>query len=104
VRNQFRRPRPPATPTRQPFSPLGTDRTTARATRASASSSCRWRTSCWRRWASGGEQDWDRFAPLFEVAQRKMERKHYRQRLDLMHNEKMRQETLEDLGADLYVD
>ena len=52
----------------------------------------------------GGDEDWDRFAPLFEVAQRKMERKHYRQRLDLMFSEKQRQETLEDLGADPYVD
>ena len=51
-----------------------------------------------------GDEDWDRFAPLFEVAQRKVERKHYRQRLDLMFGEKQRQETLEDLGADPYVD
>jgi preprotein translocase subunit SecA len=52
----------------------------------------------------GSDEDWDRFAPLFELAQRKMERKHYRQRLDLMFSEKQRQETLEDLGADPYVD
>jgi preprotein translocase subunit SecA len=52
----------------------------------------------------GGDEDWDRFAPLFELAQRKTERKHYRQRLDLMFGEKQRQETLEDLGADPYVD
>jgi preprotein translocase subunit SecA len=52
----------------------------------------------------GGDEDWDRFAPLFELGQRKMERKHYRQRLDLMFSEKQRQETLEDLGADPYVD
>jgi preprotein translocase subunit SecA len=52
----------------------------------------------------GGDEDWDRFAPLFEVAQKKVERKHYRQRLDLMFGEKQRQETLEDLGADPYVD
>jgi preprotein translocase subunit SecA len=52
----------------------------------------------------GGDDDWDRFAPLFEAAQRKTERKHYRQRLDLMYSEKQRQETLEDLGADPYVD
>jgi preprotein translocase subunit SecA len=51
-----------------------------------------------------GDEDWDRFAPLFEVAQRKVERKHYRQRLDLMFSEKQRMETLEDLGADPYVD
>jgi preprotein translocase subunit SecA len=52
----------------------------------------------------GGDEDWDRFAPLFEMAQKKVERKHYRQRLDLMFGEKQRQETLEDLGADPYVD
>jgi preprotein translocase subunit SecA len=52
----------------------------------------------------GGDEDWDRFAPLFEVAQKKMEKKHYRQRLDLMFSEKQRMETLEDLGADPYVD
>jgi hypothetical protein len=33
-----------------------------------------------------------------------MERKHFRQRLDLMYAEKQRMETLEDLGADPYVD
>src|SRR5204863_2545272 len=42
----------------------------------------------------GGDEDWDRFAPLFEMAQKKVERKHYRQRLDLMFGEKQRQETL----------
>ena len=52
----------------------------------------------------GGDEDWDRFAPLFELAQRKTDRKHYRQRLDLMFDEKQRQETLKDLGADPYVD
>jgi preprotein translocase subunit SecA len=52
----------------------------------------------------GGDDDWDRFGPLFEKGQRKTERKHYKQRLDLMYSEKQRQETLEDLGADPYVD
>jgi preprotein translocase subunit SecA len=52
----------------------------------------------------GSDEDWDRFAPLFELAQRKTEKKHYRQRLDLMFSEKQRMETLEDLGADPYVD
>jgi preprotein translocase subunit SecA len=33
-----------------------------------------------------------------------MERRHYRQRLDLMMYEKQRQEILKDLGADPYVD
>ena len=53
---------------------------------------------------AGGNEDWQRYAPLFEKAQRKTERKHFRQRLDLMYLEKMRKETLEDLGADPYVD
>jgi preprotein translocase subunit SecA len=52
----------------------------------------------------GGSLDWDRFAPLFIKAQKKTERKHYRQRLDLMFHERQRKETLEDLGADPYVD
>ena len=38
------------------------------------------------------------------LAQRRVERKHYRQRLDLMHYDKQRQEMLQDLGADPYVD
>jgi preprotein translocase subunit SecA len=53
---------------------------------------------------SGGEGDRETYAPLFEKAQKKMERKHFRQRLDLMYAEKQRMETLEDLGADPYVD
>jgi preprotein translocase subunit SecA len=53
---------------------------------------------------SGGAGDRESFAPLFEKAQKKMERKHFRQRLDLMYAEKQRMETLEDLGADPYVD
>lgn len=53
---------------------------------------------------AGGNQDWARFQPLFLKAQRKTEKKHYRQRLDLMFHEKQRKETLEDLGADPYVD
>jgi preprotein translocase subunit SecA len=46
----------------------------------------------------------DRTQPLFIKAQRKTEKKHYRQRLDLLFHEKQRKETLEDLGADPYVD
>jgi preprotein translocase subunit SecA len=52
----------------------------------------------------GGNRDWDRFQPFFLKAQKKTEKKHYRQRLDLMFHEKQRKETLEDLGADPYVD
>lgn len=53
---------------------------------------------------AGGSRDWNSFAPLFRVAQRKVEARHYRQRLDLMNYDKQRQEMLQDLGADPYVD
>ncbi len=53
---------------------------------------------------AGGTRDWSAFAPLFRVAQRRIERRHYRQRLDLMNYDKQRQEMLQDLGADPYVD
>jgi preprotein translocase subunit SecA len=53
---------------------------------------------------AGGNRDWDSFAPLFGVAQKRIEARHYRQRLDLMNYDKQRQEMLQDLGADPYVD
>jgi preprotein translocase subunit SecA len=53
---------------------------------------------------AGGSRDWNQFAPLFRVAQQRIERKHYRQRLDLMNYDKHRQEMLQDIGADPYVD
>ena len=53
---------------------------------------------------AGGSRDWDSFAPLFRTAQRRVEARHYRQRLDLMNYDKQRQEMLQDLGADPYVD
>ena len=40
----------------------------------------------------------------FERAQRRVERRHRRNRVDLMVHEKQRQEILKDLGADPYVD
>ena len=46
----------------------------------------------------------DSYAPLFLRAQKRVERRHYRQRLDLMNYERQRQEILKDLGADPYVD
>jgi preprotein translocase subunit SecA len=52
----------------------------------------------------GGEVDWQKYQPLFLKAQRRMERRHKRQRVDLMVYEKQRQEILKDLGADPYVD
>ncbi len=53
---------------------------------------------------TGGNRDWNEYAPLFRVAQQRIERKHYRQRLDLMNYDKHRQEMLQDIGADPYVD
>ena len=52
----------------------------------------------------GGRGSWDSYRPLFRRAQKRVEARHYRQRLDLMHYEKQRQEILKDLGADPYVD
>ncbi|MDB5310727.1 MAG: preprotein translocase subunit SecA [Gemmataceae bacterium] len=53
---------------------------------------------------AGGNRDWDQYAPLFRTAQRRIERRHYKQRLDLMNYDKHRQEMLQDIGADPYVD
>jgi len=53
---------------------------------------------------AGGNRNWDQYAPLFRLAQQRIERKHYRQRLDLMNYDKHRQEMLQDIGADPYVD
>ncbi len=50
------------------------------------------------------KSDWQQYQQLFETAQQKMERKHYKQRVDLMVYEKQRQEILKELGADPYVD
>jgi preprotein translocase subunit SecA len=52
----------------------------------------------------GGAGAWGRFRRLFMKAQRRVERRHKRQRMDLMVYEKQRQEILKDLGADPYVD
>jgi preprotein translocase subunit SecA len=52
----------------------------------------------------GGDRGWRAHAPLFGAAQRRVERRHYRQRLDLKNYDKQRQEMLKDIGADPYVD
>jgi preprotein translocase subunit SecA len=52
----------------------------------------------------GGAGDWGGYLKLFRKAQRKVERRHYRNRVDLMVHERNRQEILKDLGADPYVD
>lgn len=53
---------------------------------------------------SGSPRPWAFYRGLFKKAQRRIEKKHYRQRLDLMNYDKQRQEMLQDLGADPYVD
>jgi len=52
----------------------------------------------------GGQRNWDRYLYLFRRAQRRVERRHYKNRVDLLVHEKQRQEILKDLGADPYVD
>ncbi|MFO0968290.1 MAG: preprotein translocase subunit SecA [Gemmataceae bacterium] len=52
----------------------------------------------------GGKRDWDKYHPYFIKAQRRLEARHYRQRVDLLLYERNRQEILKDLGADPYVD
>jgi preprotein translocase subunit SecA len=52
----------------------------------------------------GGNVNWQKYARTFLRAQRRIERRHYKQRVDLMLYEKQRQEILKDLGADPYVD
>jgi preprotein translocase subunit SecA len=53
---------------------------------------------------AGGNRDWQSYLGLFQRAQRRVEARHYRSRVDLMVHEKQRQEVLKDLGADPYVD
>jgi len=52
----------------------------------------------------GGGGNWDGYVTYFQTAQRRVEAKHYKSRVDLMVHEKQRQETLKDLGADPFVD
>ncbi len=57
-----------------------------------------------QRGQQGGNVDWNSYLRLFRRAQRKVEARHYKNRVDLMVHEKQRQEILKDLGADPYVD
>src|SRR5262245_13483557 len=57
-----------------------------------------------KRGRSGGNADWQGYFPLFRKAQKRLERKHRRQRIDLMMWHKQREEILKELGADLHVD
>jgi preprotein translocase subunit SecA len=52
----------------------------------------------------GGNGDWNSYVRLFTKAQRRVERRHKKQRMDLLAYEKQRQEILKDLSADPYVD
>jgi preprotein translocase subunit SecA len=54
--------------------------------------------------AAGGARDWQKFAPLFRRAQRRVESRHRRQRFDVVNYDKERQEMLKDLAADPFVD
>jgi preprotein translocase subunit SecA len=53
---------------------------------------------------AGGTRDWQQYLDLFRTAQRRLEVKHRRQRIDLMMYHKQREEILKELGADLHVD
>lgn len=53
---------------------------------------------------AGGNRDWQSYQPLFDLAQKRMEKRHFKQRIDLMAYDKHRQEVLKELGADPYVD
>ena len=53
---------------------------------------------------AGGAGSWAGYRQKFLGAQARLEKRHYRQRLDLMMYERQRQEILKDLGADPYVD
>jgi preprotein translocase subunit SecA len=57
-----------------------------------------------KRGRAGGNADWQGYFPLFRKAQKRLERKHRRQRIDLMMWHKQREEILKELGADLHVD
>lgn len=63
-----------------------------------------WERAWLTAWAQRHPDRLDRLAPFFRRAQRRMERRHYLQRLDLMYYEKQRQEILKELSADPYVD
>jgi preprotein translocase subunit SecA len=52
----------------------------------------------------GSSTSRDSYLPLFFKAQKRVEYRHKRQRVDLMLYEKQRQEVLKDIGADPYVD
>jgi preprotein translocase subunit SecA len=52
----------------------------------------------------GGEGAWQGYLPAFRWAQRRIERRHYWERVDLMAYERNRRDLLKDLTADPFVD
>ncbi len=63
-----------------------------------------WQEELEQRGKRGGNEDWQSYFKKFLKAQRRVERRHRRQRVDLMIYAKNREEILKDLGADPYVD
>jgi len=57
-----------------------------------------------KRRQQGGSDQWQEGGAWFLVAQRRLERRHRRQRVDLMVYERQRQQILRDISADPYVD
>jgi preprotein translocase subunit SecA len=57
-----------------------------------------------RRGHAGGKLDWQAYRRAFARAQKRLERQHYRQRVDVLVHEKLRREVLEDLGSDPFVE
>jgi len=53
---------------------------------------------------NAGARECGKYHPYFIQAQRRLEHRHFRQRVDLLIYERQRQEILKDLGADPYVD
>jgi preprotein translocase subunit SecA len=57
-----------------------------------------------RRARRGALGAWQAYLPLFQRAQRRIERRHYGERVDHLASEKNRRELLKDLAADPFVD
>ena len=53
---------------------------------------------------SGKSSKLDSYAPLFQKAQRRVERKHFRDRMVLLHHEKERKKMQREIGQDPYLD
>ncbi len=53
---------------------------------------------------SGATTNLDRYAKLFNRAQRRVEKKHFRDRMVLLHHEKERKKLQREIGQDPYLD